>query len=394
MKAVDLEIDSRKVERRKDERRRVWRYQKVDHIPVIVDLYPTCGFTARERYEDFEAWYACNLESIRRSLATLPDDYIPSTHLVWGGDMTIATMFGASLYWSSDPDQDPSVAKRLITDVAQIYGLPVPDPVRDGRMPENLRWMRLLAERLPQEVHLAGLDMTGPLANTFSMMDEQLFYIALKEEPEAVHHLLSLVTRTILACEQALVEAAGGVERMPCIDYSSIWQPEGHKGYVSDDISAHISPAMFESFSLPWGSRILQRWPGGLLHNCGPHPSAHLYLHHDPPLDGLNCSFKFTRSSFPALREAFGRRAQEELGRRGHLEVLLHEMTAEEMVAAFRNMMEALAPDVYAIPICWLQADEWLDDDITDLYWQMRRVAEEFAASMRWEREDTAERPD
>ena len=61
------------------------------------------------------------------------------------------------------------------------------------------------------------------------------------------------------------------------------------------------------------------------------------------------------------------------------------EDAAEEMVAAFRDLMEILAPDDFAIPICMLPTDDWTDDDdITQLYWEMRRVADEFAANIRW----------
>jgi hypothetical protein len=46
-------------------------------------------------------------------------------------------------------------------------------------------------------------------------------------------------------------------------------------------------------------------------------------------------------------------------------------------------MMETLAPDTIAIPYCIVD-DTWSDDDITSFYWDMRKVAEEYAANMRW----------
>jgi len=61
--------------------------------------------------------------------------------------------------------------------------------------------------------------------------------------------------------------------------------------------------------------------------------------------------------------------------------------TGEEMVAAFRDLMEHLAPDVYAIPSCYVEPSLWADEDITQLYWEMRKVSEEFAANMRWDDE-------
>lgn len=57
--------------------------------------------------------------------------------------------------------------------------------------------------------------------------------------------------------------------------------------------------------------------------------------------------------------------------------------TAEEMLAGYRYMMESLAPDTIAIPICIVDAG-WTDDDITALYWDMRKISEEYARNMRW----------
>ena len=44
-----------------------------------------------------------------------------------------------------------------------------------------------------------------------------------------------------------------------------------------------------------YDNRTLQHWPGGRIHNCGPHPSRELYLDHEPPLNGLKCYFRYAR---------------------------------------------------------------------------------------------------
>ena len=62
------------------------------------------------------------------------------------------------------------------------------------------------------------------------------------------------------------------------------WFPEGRKGHVSDDISANISPAMYDRFSRPFHDLVFQRYGGGGLHNCGPNPCLAGYLSHQPAL--------------------------------------------------------------------------------------------------------------
>jgi hypothetical protein len=60
-----------------------------------------------------------------------------------------------------------------------------------------------------------------------------------------------------------------------------------------------------------------------------------------------------------------------------------NELTPEAMLASFRHTMETLAPDVIGVPICFVD-DTWHDDDITALYWELRRISNEYAANMRW----------
>jgi hypothetical protein len=389
MADLGLEIDHEKIEQLKAQRRRLWNYQQVDHIPVDVEIYPhywSEEFTARRRFEEFGVWFQCNVEAVQKSLATLPDDYIPWVHFLSRGSVSIASMFGAEVHWGSNPHQDPFV-KPVISEIAQVYELSQPDPHRDGIMPENLEWVREFAKRFPPDVYISTMDLEGPLALAEMLMGSMLLYTGLKRDPQAIHHLLDLTTRTLIACEEAVIEAAGGLERLTSINDHPVWQPEWCKGAVQDDICANISPAMFKEFSIPYNNRIYERWGGGLLHNCGPNPSAGLYLHHTPTLKGYNCSYAFSKDDMDTFREEFGPRAQEELGYRGHLQVMLGETGAgpEEMVASFRDMMERLAPDVYAIPSCYIEPSTMTDEEITQFYWEMRKISDEFAANMRWD---------
>ena len=72
-----FEIEPDNVERLKEETRRVWRHECVDHIPVTVDLSPVCGETVRDAHLDTDAWFSSAVRHIRWSLRVLPDDYIP-----------------------------------------------------------------------------------------------------------------------------------------------------------------------------------------------------------------------------------------------------------------------------------------------------------------------------
>jgi hypothetical protein len=369
-----LAIDHREVERRKQFRRDLWEYRPVDHIPVTFWPDWTFGYTPREATENGDVQLEVNIRRIERSLRVLPDDYIPWAR-IWSGYMTIATMFGAEVHWADDPAQPPGVAAPLVREIEQVFRLQRPD-LGAGLMPENLRRLRQHAARLPKDVSLTGIDAGGPLNTCKDLVETNLLYTAFYDQPAAMHHLLGLVTDVQLEIYHAVAQAAGGVERMTCLDFNTEWTPEPYRGFVGDDVCATIGPQLFREFGLPYNSRLLRPWGGGVLHNCGPHPSRSLYLEHDPRLKGLHVAYKFSRADFPALREI--------LAGWGLIHIVLdNELTPEAMLSAFRSSMEMLAPDVIGMPVCILD-DSWSDEDVTALYWDMRRISDEYAASMRW----------
>ncbi len=371
---IYFDLDHDEIEKRKQLRRDVWDYRPVDHIPVVLWLTPSCGYTLREQRESGEIQFKVNVETIRKSLALIPDDYIPFA-FVTPGYMTIATLFGMEPYWSNDPDQPPGTAGCIVDDLEQVYRLSRPS-MEAGLMPENARRLRYHAANLPPDVFITGIDAGGPLNTCKDLLDTNLLYTGFYDNPQAMHYLLDLVTDVQLEMYQAIIAAAGGLERMTCIDFSPTWAPEKYKSFVSDDVCATIGPSIFQEFSIPYNNRLYQPWGSGLLHNCGPNPSKHLYLAHNPPMKGLNCSFRHSHKEFAEFREIFAGwgviEAMFDFGEK-----------PEEMLTGYRYMMETLAPDTIGIPVCIID-DTWSDGDITSLYWGMRKIAEEYAANMKW----------
>ena len=362
------------IERRKERVRRAWRYQRVDHVPLNFFLDDFSTYSLKEQCLSGEAQYRVNVRSIDRLLRLLPDDYIPAAR-VWPGYITIATMFGLHAHWSDDPNQAPGVAEHPIRDMAQVYDLEMPHR-QSGLMPFNLRWLRYFAEYLPTDVSLTGIDLGGPINTAKDLLDTNLLYTAFYDSPEAYHHFLALAAEVQIRCYQDIVAAVGDINRLTCIDFAPSWAPEGRKGFVSDDVCASYSPEIFETFSRPYNNRILQRWPGGRIHNCGPHPSIELYLDHEPPLTGLNCSFRYTRSELPRIRRAFEGRGIVEL-------MFDNGESPDEITRGYEEIADGLAPGVIGIPIVWL-TDGWSDQEIRELYHRLLDTAERYAREIRW----------
>jgi hypothetical protein len=371
---VKLEIDHGKVERQKQFRRDLWDYKPVDHIPVFIWPTWTFGHTLREQLENGDLQFQDNLRTIEKCLKLVPDDYIPWAR-VTPGYMTIATMFGMQVFWSSDPAQPPGTDGHMIHDLKQVYGLKRPT-LFDGLMPEMLHRLRRHAAELPRDVYITGIDSGGPLNSLKDLLDTNLLYTGFYDDPEAVHYLLNLATEVQLEVYHALVEAVGGIDRMTGIDFDPVWAPEKYKSFVSDDICATIGPKLFREFSIPYNNRLFAPWGSGLMHNCGPNPCMHNYLDHTPKLKGLSLSYKYSRKDFPELSKVFAGW--------GMMHILLdNELEPQQMIEAFTTMMETLAPNVVGVPLCFVD-DTWADEDITDLYWEMRKIANTYAASMQW----------
>jgi uroporphyrinogen-III decarboxylase len=369
------DIRHEEIESRKDRIRRAWRYQRVDHIPLNFFLDDFSTYSLREQCQSGEVQFEVNVRSIDRLLRLLPDDYIPAAR-VWPGYITIATMFGLQAHWSEDPNQAPGVAEHPIRDMEQVYDLEIPDR-GSGLMSFNLRWLEYFARNLPGDVSLTGIDLGGPINTAKDLLETNLLYTAFYDSPEAYHHLLDLAAAVQIRCYEDIVAAVGDINRLTCIDFGPAWAPEGHKGFVSDDVCASYSPEVFRTFSRPYNNKILQRWPGGRIHNCGPHPSIDLYLDHDPPLNGLNCSFRYTRAELPQIKRAFSGRGIVEL-------MFDNEENLEEIIDGYEEIADALAPEVVGIPIVWL-TDSWRDPEIRELYHGLLDIAERYAREIHWQ---------
>jgi uroporphyrinogen-III decarboxylase len=374
MKGI-ADIDTHEIVRRKERVRRAWDYLRVDHIPIGFFIEDYSLHTLRELCESGELQFEANVRNIDRLLRILPDDYIPAARL-WPGYMTIATMFGLPVHWSEDPNQAPGVGEHLLRDIQQVYALRMPDPEKDGLMPFNLRWLEYFKKNLPDCVSLTGIDLGGPLNSAKDLFDTNLLYTAFYDSPEEYHRFLSMAADHQVRCCRAVVEAAGGLDRLTCIDFDPFWAPEGRKGFVSDDVCATISPGLFASFSVPYNNRIFSAYRGGRLHNCGPNPSAHLYLEHTPEINGLNCSYKYSRGDLIRLKKAFkGKGIVEFMFDNGE--------SFNEIIAGYEEIARVLCPDVVGIAFVWLNGD-WRDDDIRELYHELKKIAEDYSRSMNW----------
>lgn len=372
------DIDHNEIERRKEIIRRVWEYKKVDHIPIGIWLDDFSKYSLREQCENGEIQFEVNIDCINRCLKNIPDDYIPYAR-VWPGYITIGTMFGIPIHWSDDPNQAPGLEIHPIKEMSQVYELKIPDPQNDGLMPHNLRWLRYCAGNLPEDVYLTGIDLGGPINTAKDILDTNLLYTAFYDSPKEFHYLLNMATELQIQCYDEIIKSVGDINRLTCIDFDPFWAPEGKKGFVSDDVCASYGPDIFKEFSMPYNNKIYKKFGGGRIHNCGPNPSLHLYLNHDPEIKGLNCSYKYSRDDLWKMKDEFKGNGIVEFN-------VDFEESFDEIVNGYEEVADILSPDVIAIPLLFLD-NTWSDSDLTDVYMSLRKISERYAREMIWKSE-------
>jgi len=369
------DIDHNEIEKRKETIRRMWEYRPIDHIPIGVWIEDFGQYTQQEQCEDGLKQFEVMVYCLNRSLKNLSDDYIPFVR-VWPGYMTIATMFGMEVHWSEDPNQAPGAEGYLVENMADVHKLPMPDAKTDGLMPHNLKWLDYANRNLPPGVYITGIDLGGPINTAKDLFETNLLYTSFIDSPDDMHYFLNLATEVQIRCNEEIVKAAGGLSRLTCTDFDPIWAPEEYKGFVSDDVCASFGPDIFEGFSIPYNNRIMQGFEGGRLHNCGPNPSAHLYLAHNPGRFGLNCSYKYSKDDLSKFKKEFSRK--------GIIEINFDNgESAQEICKGFEQVANELSPDVIGMPLVFLDQN-WSDDDIRGIYSDMRKISENYARSMLW----------
>ncbi|MBI5767859.1 MAG: hypothetical protein HZA93_08680 [Verrucomicrobia bacterium] len=114
-----------------------------------------------------------------------------------------------------------------------LAAAPVPNPLKDGRMPVNLAAARLVRRELGGDYWIRGA-ISGPFSLAISLVGAEAVFLACIDQPDWVRSLLAYTGRIITEFAKGYIDA--GVE---LIVFDSQASPE------------LLSPAMYEEFVLP-----------------------------------------------------------------------------------------------------------------------------------------------
>ncbi|MCO6450244.1 MAG: uroporphyrinogen decarboxylase family protein [Caldilineales bacterium] len=183
-------------------------------------------------------------------------------------------------------DEIPHLEKPAVSDLDEVYGLKVPDPLTDGRMPVMLEATRLVRAAVGDSVAIRTPG-TGPFALASYFIGTQKFLVEVgradrgqaKGRPEAIHHALDLAADALIAFGKACFDA--GSDILHCGDSLS-----------SCDM---ISPAQYERWAFPYQQKVIRAWKDygakTLLHICGDSTKV-LHLYAETGADVVEIDFK------------------------------------------------------------------------------------------------------
>ena len=384
---LDFDIPTKEIERRKKVIEDTWDYKldNIDHIPIqLIPIPNSKGYTLRERFTDKKKQLEVEVEKIKAGLELMPDDYIPTLHPDLGYVVT-QSIFGLKPIYA-DPNQPPYTKKDppKIAKIDDIYKLKIPDPYSDGLMPEGLERIKYLMEETDYQFPCSLLDVGGPMDMAYELMGTNLFFTAMYDAPDALQYLVNFLADVSITLRDACIKAAGGIKNVTCVEWDEKWFPK--KGYVSNDLAAMYSPEFFKKFAIPADNKIYKKYGGGLIHNCGPHPSVDFYLRDNPRIYGLTCTaWDLDDKTLKRIKTLFDHKAIL------YVELRITE-SIDKTVEEYKRVVDALVPNVIAIPWMWVGPSTSLYPippyidvrrDTPILYNKLLKICKEYAKKMR-----------
>jgi len=359
--------------RRKTLYRNLFAGEPLERLPVEVRVAVPSPFSIQEQFQDGEKQLEAALSNALATWEHAPSsDCIPAMRPDVGCSC-LASAFGAEYFWGDDPSQTPGVKEAILSldgVVEQVAALPIPDPQRDGWLPEGLRRIHRFAEVGEGIIPVSLLDAAGGVNVAADLLGMTSLMTAFLDHPEAVHPLLAKIQTLFAATIRAGIAAAGGEANITTTDFEDVWYPEGWKGHVSDDICASFGPLIYAEFSAPYHARIFKEFGCGGLHNCGPNPCHAAYVAHSFSPRSLDLSDQYSHGDLPKFKQSLRHKAF----------IYLSYCGDKTPAQWYREVMELMAPDVIVVPVFQFSPQDQPEALCRDL----RIIATEYARRMDW----------
>jgi uroporphyrinogen-III decarboxylase len=249
----------------------VFRFKEVDTPPYIVnsalywvfgldpDIFPTDYFDDPAVMTNFQE------RTYYDQVKEIDDDFVPYL-MPWFGTVVTASALGCRVEYP--PKQDPAVNPRYypVTKPEDIKKLRVPDPEKDGLMPRVLEFIKYMKEHSFLPVGIT--DFQGPLTTANQVMGYDKLIYLMFDYPTLMHELMDIVTESLIVWVKKQKEVIGEPVN-ECISDQQVYLGKNAGIWFSDDDAVLMSPETYKEFVVPYNSRILKEFGGGIVHYCG-----------------------------------------------------------------------------------------------------------------------------
>lgn len=250
--------------------------------------YAYRNININDAIDDPELMLVSQLEMVSRSLSGGSQVLCVRSNY---GTGIMTSLFGAKIFtMPRDTNTLPTTYSFNDTDKireALDKGIPALDGALGGRVFEMGRLFAEVFASYPKIKKYVGVyhpDAQGPLDICELLWGGEMFY-AMYDEPELVHGLLDLVTRTYAA----FMEKWFGLFP-PDPDMNSHWNSIMFRGSIvlRDDSAMNLSPELYREYAYPYDTLLLERFGGGTVHFCGRGDHYINILCEAPYLYGIN----------------------------------------------------------------------------------------------------------
>lgn len=210
-----------------------------DRLPVIPQGFMFSAMTAGYRIGEINRNPLKMAESHRIS----QEKYGYDGCVIDVDDATLAEACGAKVIFRDGDVASVDEHHPVLEDLRDIDELKLPDPYRDGRLPEWLETTQRLKSMIGDDVFIMGRADQGPFSLLCLLRGTQDFMMdLLTEEEEVIFHAMEWVTKAHSAFARAQMEAGAHASSMG-------------DAYAGPNL---ISPDLYRKFALPYEKQIVK----------------------------------------------------------------------------------------------------------------------------------------
>lgn len=173
-------------------------------------------------------------------------------------DAALAEACGAKVTYREGGVAAVEDSEPVLEDLRDIDSLHMPNPKKDGRLPEWLETTHRIAEKIGKEAIIIGRGDQGPFNLLCMLRGTQEFMMdLLTEEEEVIYHALEWTTKAHIAFAKAQIEAGAHISSMG-------------DSYASPNL---VSPEIYEKYALPYEKEVVRQVQTPIIpysvHICG-----------------------------------------------------------------------------------------------------------------------------